>query len=237
MEPAKKRGRSTSVLVQAPRSRSMSVVRVSQPFQGRPNSQSSVSKFQKKKGSKEYKNFDLGGPATIAIGFGAATWSALTLMNNMIVGTTPNTRVGRKVLNTKYMLRWQAALAATTTGGAAVRIRIIFDKNINAAAAVPAATDLFTVNHFLGPNNLVFSDRFITLYDGVTDTIGPASTFVTSGVITVPMRLETVYTGTAAGNTTDVASGAIFLTISNTGNLAVADGVFSYISRLRYLDD
>lgn len=190
-------------------------------------------RFQVVSPNMEKKNIDIGGPNTITMTFATATWFGGTLLNGVAQGLTPNTRVGRKTTMVSLLLRWAASLAATSTGGSPVRIKVVYDKQSNGAA--PVITDILTIDSFFAPNNLDNSDRFVTLIDKITDPISTGDSFSVAGVEKVNMALETMFTGTA-GAIANILSGSIYIFASMDSGILVASPTLAYISRIRFTD-
>lgn len=193
-------------------------------------------RFQKQTSSAgpEKKNVDVGAPSTLALAFGSAAWTAApVLLNPIAQGTTANTRLGRKTQNISLLLRWSVQLGAASTGGAPVRVKVVFDKQANGAA--PAITDIFTLNDFHSVNNLDNTDRFITLIDFITPTVSLSGDYSVSGVIKKSLKLETMWTG-AAGAIANITSGSFYLLVAQEGGILVGNAIFTYLTRIRYID-
>lgn len=190
-------------------------------------------RFQVNSPNVERKNIDVGGPATIAVAFGSAAWSAGTLLNTVAQGTTANQRVGRKITMLSLQIRYAVALGATSTGGSPIRFKVVYDKQSNGVA--PAITDILTVDTFTAPNNLDNSDRFITLMDKVTEPISTGNNPSVSSIEKTTMSLETMFTGTA-GAIANILSGSVYIFVAQDSAILVANAVFSFITRIRFTD-
>lgn len=167
--------------------------------------------------------------------FGATTFSAGTLLNALGQGTTAVTRLGRKVQLKSLYIRYSIALAPTSTGGSPARILVVYDKQANGAA--PLITDILLANDFHSPNNLNNSDRFITIFDEITEPVSVQNNYSISGKLYKKLGLETVYKDTSAGDITDIATGSIYAFVANNSGIGVANGAVASYTRLRFLDN
>ena len=92
---------------------------------------------------------------------------SLPLLNGVAEGTTPSTRIGRKITMKSIQLVWTARFPTGSTGGCTLRFRIVYDKQANGAA--PSAISMFQTDSYYAPNNLGNADRYITVVDHITD--------------------------------------------------------------------
>lgn len=191
------------------------------------------------KAGPELKNLDVDDTLTtgtnIAIPASVSTWviGATQLLNGMAQGTTATTRIGRKVQGTKITISYTATLAANSTQGGVLRIRVVYDKQSNGAAF--AITDYLAINAFDSPNNLDNSDRFITLANHQTEPISLANNFSVCGKINIPLSLETMYTGNGAV-IANILSGSIYLIVAQDGEIATGGPSLGFYSRYRFKD-
>ena len=79
------------------------------------------------------------------------------------------TRVGRKITMTKITVNWNVAMPSAAVGGGSLRFKVVYDKQTNGAA--PTTLGVFAVDNFYSHNNLANADRFITLFDHITDPL------------------------------------------------------------------
>ena len=118
------------------------------------------------------KNIDsnLVGGSGVATPIGLPDWSpTITLLNGVAQGATEVTRVGRKITMTKITMNWNAMMPSAAVGGGSLRFKVVYDKQTNGAA--PSILSVFTVDNFYSHNNLANADRFITLFDHITDPL------------------------------------------------------------------
>jgi len=173
----------------------------------------------------------------------ATATGALTLLNTLSQGTTPNTRVGTRV-EVKSIAIKGLVQAGTGAGNTLepLRIKIVYDKEANGAA--PAATDILVNDFIYGHNNLANGGRFITLMDKIYEPLIPsigASQIGTGGSIVIneyiKCNLPVKYNTGNAGTIADIVSGSIYmLTYSCGGTTGTSTGADSIISRVRYTD-
>lgn len=182
------------------------------------------------------------------------------LLNYPVPGTGPNQRVGRKICIKSVQIRLTISVIVTVTGvapavtpAAAMRILLVWDKQVNGAASVPAVSDLFatagTTNALLNMDN---RDRFAILMDKVVSQANTTSTLgfpsQTTGMIASKnvfkkykkLNHETVFNAGTAGDQSDIVSGGLYLVLcsdaqgSSTNSLEVVN--FTGNARIRYED-
>lgn len=194
-------------------------------------------------GGTERKFFDNSIAASTLMPAATATW-AFSLLNGIAQGTDANQRVGRTVEWASLFMRISVSVTATTAGlPDKYRVVLVYDKQNNASAALPAPTDVFTDNAIQGLQNLDNRSRFIILLDKYF-YLGPATT-ANGGVPTVQdkvyflrkniKQLRSVYNGAGATIGT-INTGSIFVGVCGHGGLITTppSGVFKV--RLRYTD-
>lgn len=186
------------------------------------------------KPTPEQKNLDVAVSLTSGAG---ATWSSLLLLNDIPNGNTSITRVGRKVMLTKSLLRCH------TSGGAgapanACRILMVYDRNPN--GSTPAITDILQSNDIHAHVNLNTSDRFLVVMDYLPSQEqgnDPIST-INGGVgfmqkITrkffEPLLSQYTITAGIAG----LQTGALWLMFSSISGADVLTGT----NRIRFIDN
>lgn len=165
---------------------------------------------------------------------GAGTLAVGALCNGIVPGSGANNRIGRKIVMKSVLIRWSVALQATTVGGGSVRMMLVYDKQANATA--PAVTDVLVQNTFTSPNNLSNRDRFVVLWDEVTDSISINNNYSISGKFYKKLNLETMYNAGTAGTIGDITSGSLYVLIGNNGGFTTAQPQITYETRVRYLD-
>jgi len=174
---------------------------------------------------------------------GAATWIPFTqaagagasqLLNGLVPDSTATGRIGRRVLIKSLYVRVTCRMAATSVGGAPIRMIIVYDKQSNAAA--PAVTDVFTTDNFNSMNNISNRDRFVTLVDQIIPTISTSSEPVQHLEVYKKLNLPVQYNAGTAGTIGDITSGAMYMTFVQEGNITVASPAVAYYARVRYTD-
>jgi hypothetical protein len=165
----------------------------------------------------------------------AATFSAGTLLNALFQGVTAGTRLGRKIAMRSILIHYSIALSSTSVGGTPARIMVVYDKQSNGIA--PLITDILTFNDFNAPNNLNNSDRFITLFNEITDPISTQNNFSIAKILYRKLGLEVVYKDTSNGDITDIATGAIYAFIAQTSAVTVVTPACLSFTRIRYEDN
>lgn len=152
----------------------------------------------------------------------------------MANGSDASTRIGRKVTIKSVYLRYSVVPSPTTTGAAAVRILVVYDKQTNAVA--PAVLDVLSNSDFTAPNQLSNRDRFVTLIDEITPIISMTGDATVAGVCYKKLNLETMFNSGSAGTVGDITSGSIYLLYVQTGGLATAAVNLNVRARVRYTD-
>jgi len=171
--------------------------------------------------------------------FSVATFGAAVLLNGIAQGTTASTRVGRKVTIKSLFIRMAWNRGALSTGGAPLRVLVVYDRQTNASA--PNITDILVTDDFLSPNNLSNRDRFITIFDCIMKDVGGGDAtggyrYMANDVLYKSLNLEQMFNTGNAGNIGDISSGSIYLFVAQAGTLATANGNFEFYSRMRYTD-
>lgn len=163
-----------------------------------------------------------------------ATASAGVLLNPIAQGTTPSTRIGRRLKMTSLFLRWYVTLAPTTTGATPVRLIIVYDSQSNGAA--PGITDILLTDEITSPNNLSNSRRFKILVDEQRECIGTAGpqSFMSERYVKMDKMVE--YNTDAGATVAAITSGAVYAFVYQAGSLATANATGVFYSRIRYVD-
>lgn len=181
--------------------------------------------------SEEQKNVDV----AITIPAAGSAASARTVLNPLAQGTTATTRLGRRVHMKSIYIRGFAQVAPTTTGGASLRILVVYDKQCNGAAA--AATDVTVTDVYAAQNNLSNSRRFLTLFDHVTDHFGTAGPMGVPINLYKKLNLDVEFNAGNAGDVTDISTGAVLVFVwMSAGALATANPSSTINSRIRFTD-
>jgi hypothetical protein len=169
----------------------------------------------------------------ISVGIASPAWSISPLLNGVAEGTTPSTRIGRKITLKSIQLVWTARFPTAATGGCTLRFRIVYDKQANGAA--PSAISIFQADSYYAPNNLGNADRYITVVDHITDPMSVDGDRDVSGRIYKKLGLDTMYTGATSG-ITSIGTGSMYLFVSQSGGAAVSSPFLNAFVRLRYSD-
>lgn len=162
-----------------------------------------------------------------------ASFGTAAVLNPLSLGTAANgQRVGRKIQMRSVQIRY----IVTPPGAGGVsqnRFVLVYDKQTN--GATPIATDVFTINSFHSPLNLNNAERFVVIFDEITDSC-QSQLLNIAGKRYAKIRLDTVYTGNT-GTVSDILSGGLFLFCANNSDPAVGNASTSYsYSRVRYTD-
>jgi len=163
------------------------------------------------------------------------TFSGATLLNGIATGTNASTRIGRKVTIKSLLIRWSIRLSASTTGGSPVRILVVYDRQTNAAGA--AITDVLKADEFHEPNNLSNRDRFITIFDHITEAVSVENVYSVSGVLYKSLNLEQNFNAGTDASIGSISSGSILLYVAGVPSaFGGANLACQYASRVRYTD-
>lgn len=163
-----------------------------------------------------------------------AAFNTGILLNGLTPGSSASERIGRKVTIKSLLIRWSVHLSATTTGGAPIRILVVYDRQANAAA--PAITDILLTDNFNANNNLSNRDRFITIFDQYSEPISVQNNYATNGVLYKSLNLEETFNSGNAGNIGDISTGSIYIFVAAAESIGVANLAFEGRSRVRYTD-
>jgi hypothetical protein len=98
---------------------------------------------------------------TTAVTVTSNTWQYI-LVNGLLQGTTPNTRIGQSVKCVGIECRYNIFCNSVSTAFQTVRFVIFIDKNPN--AAVPGTTDVYGSGCLL-PRTVGYMDRFTVLHE------------------------------------------------------------------------
>jgi len=163
---------------------------------------------------------------------GTSTFDTADLLNGVASGTTAVTRIGRKIRMKSILVRAEARMNSLSTGGADIRIVIVYDKQANAALAVD--TDVFAQDEFLSPNNLSNKDRFVTIMDKYLHI--DTQNFQCSAIWYKKIDLETMFNANTTGGITDITSGSVLMFVAQSGGIATNVPQVRTYSRIRFDD-
>jgi len=157
------------------------------------------------------------------------------LLNGIAQGTTASNRIGRKAVMKTIFLRTTFRLTAGSTGGSPARILCVYDKQANAVA--PVATDILAVDQFQSPNNLSNRDRFVTIFDQMTDPISDQGPQAVELNLFKKINLETMWNAGTDALIGSITSGSIYLFVAQVNTIAAAAPVMNIYARVRYTDN
>lgn len=163
------------------------------------------------------------------------TWTLAAggLLNSVPQNGTETGRIGRKLQMKSIDLIYTVGLTPTSTGGGCFRIKVVYDKQPN--GALPAVLDVLALDDFGAKNNLANSDRFITLIDEMTDTVGVGTNYSTSNRIYRKLGLDAMFTGTG-GAIANITTGSIFVMVAQNGYINTQAPLFEIDSRIKFID-
>lgn len=182
-----------------------------------------MSKFQRPLGvEKKYIDVSTTNawPATTS-----TTWTLL-LLNGVAQGTSDSTRIGQRIQMSSLQLR----MASPAQANDPIRVRVVYDKQTNAAA--PTATDILENDNAGGLVQNANSGRFITLYDKFLHVDNANGKHIIDEYI--KMSLPVIYSGTDA-TVSSISSGSVYLMINIDGQSWSSAGTFNY-ARVRFYD-
>jgi len=160
--------------------------------------------------------------------------NAPSLLNGLVPGSSASERIGRKITIKSVLIRWQAFLDPASVGGTPLRIMVFYDKQANAAD--PAVTDVLLNNQFTSANNLSNRDRFVTIFDNITEVVSTQNNFAIAGTLYKSLNLETMYNAGNAGTIGDISSGSIYIMAAQSGKVTVQPVNIVAQCRVRYTD-
>lgn len=183
------------------------------------------------KRTPELKNID--GLSTTAYAAGATT-GLLTLLNGVDDGTTPITRIGRRITMKSLFYRAHVQMAPTTIGGAALRVLIVYDKQTNAVA--PAITDIVQIDAINSQMNLANSKRFVVISDEIIPCIGTAGPQSSLTSKYVKLNIDTEFNDVSSALVNSITTGAVYMVQWQGGGLGTAAPSNSLYWRVRFAD-
>lgn len=179
----------------------------------------------------EKKNIDTVSTATITFN---QTTANLLLLNATNQGVGASQRLGRRFMMKSIFIRWNATLAATTTGSSSLRCLIVYDKEPKGAALT--AVSVLTADVIYSLMNLDNSRRFSILMDeviSVMGTQGPQS-FNVNRYRKLNHQVETLDANN--GTIADIQTGSVYALFWQDGGLLVASPNNGFACRIRYID-
>lgn len=184
-----------------------------------------------RQGELKFIDVSTGGTLT----FASDAFFAPILLNGCTQGSDATNRIGRKINIKSLYVRWEAHAGTTTTQGSPVRVIIAYDKQANAGAF--GKTDLLLADDVLSPNNLSNRDRFVVLYDELSDTVANNAKPTVCGTCYKKLNLETLFNSGNAGTIGDIQTGSIYIMAAWHGtSVGTANGAFNFRSRIRFVD-
>lgn len=172
--------------------------------------------------------------ATFAPTASAVTFTAGTLINGVATGTDASSRIGRKAVIKSILLRITTSLATGTKGGS-FRILCVYDKQANATA--PAITDILLADAFNSPNNLTYRDRFVTIFDQITEPVDAGGPNERAMTLYKKLNLETLWNSGTDALIGSIASGSIYIFVAQSGSIATNAPSVTIRARVRYTDN
>lgn len=165
---------------------------------------------------------------------GVSTFTTGLLLNGCAQGSDASSRQGRKIVLKSILCRYSFAMTSTSTFGSQFRILIVYDKQANAAA--PAITDILLTDNYSSQNNLSNRDRFVTVFDHITDSISNSGNFTCSGKLYKALNLETMFNAGSAGTIGDITTGSLYMFVAQQGLIGVANPTQMTRIRVRFED-
>lgn len=164
---------------------------------------------------------------------GANTFSAANVLNSLAEGASATTRIGRKIVMKSIYIRYSWEIS-TGLDGAPLRILVVYDKQPNAAAA--AITAPLVSSAFNSLNNLSNRDRFVTLFDHITEPVDEGGPHAVGGVLYKSINLEAMFNDVNGGTIADITTGSILLYVAQQGSIITNAPTFVCRARIRFTD-
>ena len=134
---------------------------------------------------------------------------------------------------TKITVNWNVAMPSAAVGGGSLGLRLsMISRPMGLRQQL---SGFFAVDNFYSHNNLANADRFITLFDHITDPLCVQGNLNSAGKLSKKLSLETVFSGTA-GTVASIASGSIYLFVSQSGGITTSSPNFFANIRIRFID-
>lgn len=169
----------------------------------------------------EKKNFDRDGDVTLV----ANTMPNFASINNVLAGSGPNARVGRKIMMKSMVIRF-----VMPNDMGSIRVVVVYDKQANQpnGSLLLAQDEVFLTNTAIAFKRLDQVDRFVTIVDQLFENQTGQKYMVE---IYRKINLETVYSSTPTDVSGEINSGALCLSLVST-----TAGIIDLASRIRYTD-
>jgi len=168
---------------------------------------------------------------------GSTAFTAAVLLNGCTNGSDASTRIGRKITMKSILVRYNAALHASSTGGGNFRVLVVYDKQAN--AAFPTIASILEQTSGTSPMNMDNRDRFSVLIDKqiAIDQFGGNG----SRVVKLFKRsaLPTIFNSGTTGTVADMTTGSVYLVLLNIQAGAVVTDTnpdIAFKSRIRFDD-
>lgn len=176
----------------------------------------------------ELKSMDAG-PSNYSVPLTASFGSVLNI-SGCPQGVGNNERIGRQTILKSVLVNAKMVGATSATQ---YRALCVYDKQPN--GALPASSDILNVNNFNSPLNLNNSDRFVVLFDQISDNInyfnGSCSTKAYK-----KFNLEQSFIGTGS-TISSIGTGSVLLLFANNADDTVGVATtLNYMTRVRYTD-
>lgn len=181
----------------------------------------------------EEKNVDtILAALTSLVTVGSAT-GTLNQLNVIAQGSTANTRIGRKITMTKFMVNFFIAKNPGGTGSSPVRLIVVYDKQSN--ALTPSAADILEIDDMSAHPNRGNAERFHFLMDKVVDYAeqGPACNHHR---FACNVNLPVIYNGSPLGNIASITTGAVWLLSYSLGTFVTQPPYIEFSSRICFID-
>lgn len=156
------------------------------------------------------------------------------LLNGVAQGTTPSTRLGRRIMMKSLLVRYFYSIEPTTAGNSPLRFLCVYDAQTNAAA--PGVTSVVLTDELTSPMNLSNSRRFKVLFDETCNVVGSAGPQAWMFQKYIKLNLATEFNDNSAGTVGDITTGSIYVFVWQNGNLITATGESVMYSRIRFSD-
>jgi len=172
--------------------------------------------------------------ATIATTDGGLTFGNPVLLNGISTGTDASTRIGRKVNLSSILIRYTAYLGGDSTFGSPVRIMVFYDKQANATAVTTAASFPLVSNTFTSPNELSYRDRFVTIFDHITEPLSVNANASVAGTLYKKLQLEMIFNTGADATIGSISTGAIYVMAAQNGVVGTNGPDVRFFSKIQH---
>jgi len=174
------------------------------------------------------------------------TWSTITnnfLLNGVPTGAGATARVGRKMTIKSLMFRYNVRIDGSvdntaTTGGASIRMLIVYDRAPN--AVIPTNAAIVQDDFFVTNLNLDNRDRFVVLADILSEPISKEGNWNACGKRFIKLNNDVVFNaGDTANDIGTIQTGAIYFLFAQSGGLTYTTASaldLGWSTRIRYED-